>query len=206
MRRWHALAILCLLFAIVVLWTFVSRGFRSFFFSRFFFFFCYCDLGFYSGSDVSVSSPSSSSSSSGSSFSSAEVRRRRRPALRVRVVEEHHEVVPHWESVDRFSVLHVDAHEDTAAPSVVDPRGAMRASMSANDVFVLSSLMRGKLVSFTWLWPSWDVLGCSAKEAGEMSCVSFLHFALFSDQDTRSCMSTNTLRAVLTPSQILACF
>ena len=198
----HLVSIICDCCAVDVCF---SRFSIIFFLSLFFF--CYCDLGFYTGSDVSVSSPSSSSSSSsGSSFSSAEVRRRRRPALRVRVVEEHHEVVPHWESVDRFSVLHVDAHEDTAAPSVVDPRGAMRASMSANDVFVLSSLMRGKLVSFTWLWPSWDVLGCSAKEAGEMSCVSFLHFALFSDQDTRSCMSTNTLRAVLTPSQILACF
>ena len=31
--------------------------------------------------------------------------------------------------------------------------------MSANDVFVLSSLMLGKLKSFTWLWPSWDVNG-----------------------------------------------
>ncbi len=31
--------------------------------------------------------------------------------------------------------------------------------MSANDVFVLSSLMLGKLKSFTWVWPSWDVNG-----------------------------------------------
>ena len=83
--------------------------------------------------------------------------RRARPLV-VQVVEEHHEVVPYWEREGRFSVLHVDAHEDTAAPSVVDRRTA-RSSMSSNDVFVLASLMRGRVDSFTWIWPAWDVLG-----------------------------------------------
>jgi hypothetical protein len=50
-----------------------------------------------------------------------------------------------------------DAHEDTAPPSIAAT--TVRKAMSANDVFVLSSLMLGKLKSFTWLWPSWDVNG-----------------------------------------------
>lgn len=80
--------------------------------------------------------------------------------LQVRIVEEHHEVIPYWETIKQpFNLLHVDAHEDTASPSVVDPQGRMRSSMSANDVFILSSLIRGKVLSFTWVWPAWDVLG-----------------------------------------------
>jgi hypothetical protein len=74
-------------------------------------------------------------------------------------VEEHHEVVPYWETIPRFNLIHVDAHEDTAAPSIVSSMDSMSGSMSANDVFVLASLMRGRLLSFTWVWPSWDVLG-----------------------------------------------
>ncbi len=98
-------------------------------------------------------------------------------ALRVHVVEEHHEVLPIWhEAIEGpISVLHIvsglescgsflfnltfaqDAHEDTAAPSVVGTN--VISSMSANDVHVINSLMLGKLKSFTWMWPSWDVNG-----------------------------------------------
>lgn len=77
-------------------------------------------------------------------------------ALKVVVVEEHHDVIPHWHQVvGRLSVLHVDAHEDTAAP----PLAGYRQSMSGNDVFVVGAALSGKVTSFSWVWPSWDVMG-----------------------------------------------
>lgn len=83
---------------------------------------------------------------------------RRARSLRVIVVEEHHEVLPYWHSLSGpISVLHVDAHEDTAPPSVAQK--SVNRSMSSNDVFVFGSVLMNKLKAFTWIWPAWDVQG-----------------------------------------------
>ncbi|XP_064606963.1 uncharacterized protein LOC135471601 [Liolophura sinensis] len=89
------------------------------------------------------------------------------------VVEEHHEVIPHWYSAVKDGIvnpkgnllIHIDGHSDSAPPIFFDgypkdfyPRTKdhLTVMMQRNDAFIVEAVLSGLISRYVWIWPKWD--------------------------------------------------
>ena len=92
-----------------------------------------------------------------------------RAMMPIAVVEEHHEALSYWSALgdaEKFAVVHVDAHPDSAVTASYDKLGSgntfeerMKSFMTSNDVHLLSATLLGQLGAFIWVYPDWDAAG-----------------------------------------------
>ncbi|KAK7498478.1 hypothetical protein BaRGS_00010138, partial [Batillaria attramentaria] len=90
--------------------------------------------------------------------------------VHVVVVEEHHEVIPHWFFAAEHGLiprsgnvlLHLDGHMDLAPPSIISESmlrwpgpEQLPQFMQSNSRFIMSAAMTGLLTRFIWVVPPW---------------------------------------------------